>query len=107
MDPSRLTLELERLADVLWAETERLATLAEEAAVAEVRHKTAFAKELLQAEGSVAVREAQATCATEELHMARRVAEARLQAQRELLATLRAEIDAVRTLNASARAATG
>lgn len=88
----------------LWSETERMAELAEASAEAEVRHKAAYARALLGAEGTQAVREAVAVRDTEDALLARRVAEARVLAQRELLATIRAEIDALRTLAASARA---
>lgn len=106
MDPARLTTELERLMELLWTETERLAEMAEEAARAEVTHKAAYARALLLAEGTQAVREATAVAETEDALLARRIAESRLLAQRELLGTIRAEIDALRTLHASARTVT-
>lgn len=103
MDPGTPSLELERLMELLWSETERLAEVAEAAARAEVAHKVAHSKALLRAEGTQLAREASAVVESEEQLLARRLAEARLTAQRELLATIRAEIDALRTLEASRR----
>lgn len=95
--------ELREVMDELADATEHYADLALKAAQCEVRYKTAYARWLLKSEGSVAVRESQATVATEDELLARRIAEARMAAQSELLRTLRARADALRTLNADAR----
>lgn len=106
MNPARPILELESLLERLWTETEALGQMTEDAAIAEVAAKTSYAKALLQAEGTVSERESRATVASEDELLARRLAEAKLLTQRELLQTLRVEIDGLRTLNANQRAST-
>lgn len=76
------------------------------AAVAEVTHKVAQAKAFVGAEGSVAQREALATLAVEHLLMDRQVASAVLASHKEAMNTLRARLDALRSLSASVRAQT-
>jgi hypothetical protein len=88
----------------LWAETENLSEIWADQANAEIAHKTRYAQEYLKAEGTIAEREAQATVAADREFVDRKMAEARLGVQRELLSTLRAELDGVRSLNANARA---
>lgn len=103
MNPVTVEEEIRRLVDHLEDATVELAALAESAGVAEVTAKVAFAKAFLAKEGPVAAREHLATVATEQQLLARRVAEAKLMAQRELLTTIRTQIDALRTLSASMR----
>lgn len=104
MNPGAVETELERLMERLMTETERLAELAEAAARTEVTHKHQRARALLRAEGTVAEREAVADLDTSDAYLARRVAEEAYRSQRELLLSLRAQIDALRTLAANLRA---
>lgn len=104
MIPAEVEQELERLIERLEVATDDYAVMAREAGEAEVGYKVAYAKALLTASGTVAIREATATVATEVEALRRRIAEARVQAQRELLFTIRGAIDAVRTISASLRA---
>ena len=106
MDPGRLHLDIEELADRLWQETTAVRDLAHEAAVAEAAYRSAHARAYLEATGPVAEREAIAAVAVEKQYRERRIAEARLRAAEEVVRTLRSTIDVARTLRADMRTAT-
>ncbi len=85
------------------AEHERIVV---EAAEAEAEYRVEFAKALLRAEGAtVAEREARATLATERLLRDRKVKEAVAAASLEAQRSLREQLQAVRSVGASVRAA--
>lgn len=87
--------------------TEEYEKHAKEAAQAEVTYKVEYAKALLRAEEkTVGDREARATIDCESFFYERKGAEAVLAAQKELLSTLRARLDALRSLSASVRVQT-
>jgi acyl-homoserine lactone acylase PvdQ len=103
MNPGAIASELERLMDLLWGETEQLAALAERAASAEVDYRACKAKAYLAAQGTVPEREAHATLESQDELLAHRLAEGLYHAQREKVASIRAQIEALRTLNANMR----
>lgn len=107
IDPGRIDAELERLSAVLEERTETLAELSTTAAQAEVAFKLAKARALLRADGrNAGEREARALLAVQTEYTDHELAAARLHAQQELLRTLRAQLDALRTLAANVRAQT-
>lgn len=96
--------EILRLLDVAEQKTDELAILSEQAGIAEVNHKTAFAKAYLgSTSSSQAMREQEATRFTEELFMKRRTAEAVAKACSESLKTTLATVDTLRTIAANIR----
>lgn len=99
--------ELMRLLEASEDNAHQLAEIAEIAARAEHDYKVGHAKALLRADGAVAVREAQALLAVEELHLARKIADARLMAAQEAGRQIRSSMDALRSVNASVRHAAG
>lgn len=99
--------ELARLIEAADTVAHDVAGRAEEAARAEHAYKIAHARALLRAEGPVAAREAQALLACEAQHLDRKVADARLLAAQETARSIRAQLDALRSVNVSVRAATG
>lgn len=99
--------ELERLVGAADVVAHDIAARAEDAARAEHAYKIAHAKALLRAEGAVALREAQALLAVESEHLARKIADARLLAAQESARTVRAQLDALRSVNATVRHAVG
>lgn len=103
MNPVDVEAELLRLVERLEDATLELGRLAEQAAHAEVAAKLGYARAYLAADGPVASREASATVASAEETLARRLAEGQQMAQRELLTTLRTQIDALRTIAANMR----
>ena len=103
MNPADVEGELLRLVERLEEATLELGRLAEQAAHAEVAAKLGYAKAFLAATGPVASREATATVESAEAALARRLAEGRHHSQRELLATIRTSIDALRTIAANMR----
>lgn len=101
--PAEVEAELQRLMERLEEATVQMAAFGQEAGEAEVAHKVAFAQAFLRSDGPVATREQLAVVATAEPMLRRRIADAKLQAQRELLNTIRTQIDAVRTIAANIR----
>lgn len=99
--------ELERLKDAAGDVALDVAARAEEAARAEVAYKLGFAKALLRAEGTVAIRESQALLAVGQEYLARKIADAKLLAAQETARTIRAQLDALRSVNATVRHAVG
>lgn len=95
--------ELMRLSAMAEKALQELAKRARAAAEAEVKHKVARAKALLAAEGTVAEREARADVETEQLFLERRMAEALLLSAQEAGRTYRAQLEAIRSVNANLR----
>lgn len=84
--------------------TQKLAVRAREAAEADVTFKIAHAKALLLAEGPQYIRDAEATakCAVE--YQEKRATEALLLSAQEAGRNVRAQLDALRSINANHRA---
>ncbi len=95
--------ELLRFVDRLEAETEMFENLAVDAAKKESLYKNHWAKEYLSAKGSIKEREAWADYKMDAPHFEFKVAEAMMKAKREALLSIRASMDAMRTLNANVR----
>jgi hypothetical protein len=96
--------ELVRLMDILERETEQFETLALDHAKKEALYKTNWAKEYLSAKGSIKEREAWADYKMDQQSFEYKCAEALVKSKREKLSSVRASMDAIRTLNANVRA---
>jgi hypothetical protein len=96
--------ELMRLVEMLEEETEAFETIAEDCAKKEAYYKSSWAKEYLSAKGSIKEREAWADYKLADENFDYKIAEALVKSKREKLLSLRASIDAMRTLNANVRA---
>ena len=96
--------EIVRLAAKAEAITQKLGVRAREAAQADVAYKIAHAKAFLLAEGAQYLRDAQATVATEDEYAARKSTEALLLSAQEAGRNVRAQLDALRSINANHRA---
>ena len=95
--------ELLRFMDLLEEETEAFEVLAVDAAKKESLYKSNWAKEYLSAKGSIKEREAWADYKMDELNYESKIAEALMKTKREALLSIRASMDAMRTLNANVR----
>lgn len=95
--------EIMRLMEMLEEETEAFETLATDSAKKEALAKANWAKEYLSAKGSIKEREAWADYKLSEEEYAFKISEALVKAKREKLLSLRASLDALRTLNANVR----
>lgn len=95
--------EIIRLTALLEEETLAYAGLIEDAARKEAKQKVAWARAYLSAEGAIKERESRADFATGAEHLDRVLSEGSAKAKRELLASIRTNIDALRTLNANTR----
>lgn len=96
--------EIIRLSRAAEGATQQLAQRAQAAAEADVAYKVAHAKALLRAEGPQYVRDAEATVETADEYQARKIAEAKLLAAQEAGRNYRAQLDALRSINANHRA---
>lgn len=100
------------ISDDMETATEELARLSDIAAEAEVNFKVKWAQQILKAKAAgdgkstVSDREAEATIATESELRARIISEARHSVQQDKLRTMRARLDALRTVSANIRAQT-
>ncbi len=84
--------------------TQALAKRAREAATADVAYKVAHAKALLLADGPQYVRDAEATSVTAVEYGEKRGTEALLMSAQEAGRNVRAQLDALRSINANHRA---
>lgn len=84
--------------------TQKLAVRAREAAEADVTYKVAHAKALLLADGPQYVRDAEATVKTEVEYAERKAKEALLLSAQEAGRNVRAQLEALRSINANHRA---
>lgn len=106
--PVAVENEIMRLCARLDALTEELATKARAAGLTDARYKAEHAKEFLAARGkTVAEREVMATVGTITENEARKIAEAELLAVQEAGRNIRAQLDALRSVNANVRNAVG
>jgi hypothetical protein len=96
--------EILRLIEMLEEQTEAFESLAEDNAKKESLYKANWAKEYLSAKGSIKEREAWADYKLADENFDYKIAEALVKSKREKLLSLRASIDAMRTLNANVRA---
>lgn len=95
--------ELIRLMDTLEKETEQFESLAMDMAKKEALYKANWAREYLSAKGSIKEREAWADYKLDQESFEFKCAEALVKAKREKLLSVRASMDAIRTLNANVR----
>jgi hypothetical protein len=95
--------EIIRLSEKLEAETHALAVVAEEEARAEVAFKREFARRFLEASGPMEERRQKATLLAEPQLTSYRIRDAVHSSKQELLRTLRAQMDALRTIAANIR----
>jgi hypothetical protein len=89
--------------DKLETETEQFETLAMDCAKKEALYKSNWAKEYLSAKGSIKEREAWADYKMDQQNFEYKCAEALVKSKRESLLSIRASMDAIRTLNANVR----
>lgn len=106
MNPPEVESEIRRLLERLEEATYEMGSLAEAAGHAEVRAKVAYARAYLASDGPVSTREQLAVVASETDLLGRRIAEAKVTAQRELLSTIRTQVDGLRTIAANMRGLT-
>ena len=95
--------EIMRLMGVLEVETEAFETLAVDGAKKEALLKANWAKEYISAKGSIKEREAWSDYKLSDEAYSYKIAEALVKAKREKLLSVRASLDALRTLNANVR----
>ena len=95
--------ELIRLINKLETETEQFEVVAIDSSKKEALYKSNWAKEYLSAKGSIKEREAWADYKMDQQNFEYKCAEALVKAKRELLLSIRASMDAIRTLNANVR----
>lgn len=95
--------EIMRLGGLCEKATHEVAKRARAAAEADADFKVANAKAFLRADGPVAVREATALVECEDQYRARKNAEAVLLAAQEAGRNYRAQLDALRSINANLR----
>lgn len=106
LSSDEIEAEVWRISQRLDYQVGEIAKRARNAATAEVDYKLAHAKAVLRVEGkTVADRDAMALGEVEGLYRAHREADAVLLAAQEAGRSLRAQIDALRTLSAAQRAA--
>jgi hypothetical protein len=106
--PAQVEAELARLSEKLEEKSDKLATLLESAATADVNYKLGHARQLLRAEGdTVSEREAEAVLACADLLRERRHSEALADAAKESIRSLRTQLDALRSINANVRYSAG
>lgn len=91
------------LLEELEEETEAFETLSIDAAKKESEYKGAWAREYLSAKGTIKEKEGWADYKLADEHFNWKIAEALVKSKREKLLTLRAALDAMRTLNANVR----
>lgn len=104
LNPSAVESEILRFVGLLERSTQETARRGRAAAETEVAHRVAYAKAIIAAAGTtVAEREAQATVATETELLARRLAEASVDAARDASRNMREQLGALRTINANLR----
>lgn len=104
ISPAQVESEILRLSALLEETAEEQAELGMNEGEAEVAYKVKHARALLEADAkTVSDREALATLASEAELRNRRIAEALLTANQEKCRTIRAQLDALRTIAANVR----
>ena len=102
--PAQVENEIMRLSDLLEKVTTEHAERARHAAETDVAYDLAYARaRLQQKDGTVADRDAHATLMCEDALLAKRMAEARYKAAQEAGRNYRAQLDALRSINANVR----
>lgn len=107
LTPVRVEAEMGRLIEEAEKCAHEIAERAEVDARARVTYKIAYAKALLRTKGTVAVREAEAVLAVQDELLEQEIAHAHLMATQEKARTIRSSLDALRSVNANLRFATG
>lgn len=95
--------EILRLSELAEKVTTLLAKRATESAKKDAAYRAAHARAVLKSSGTVAEREAQAALDTMVEYLDRKLAEAKLDAAKEAGRNYRAQLDALRSINASIR----
>lgn len=105
--PAQVDVEAEilRLSNLAEKVTTLLAKRATESAEKDAAYRNAHARAVLKSSGTVAEREAQAAIDTEVEYLDRKLAEAKLDAAKEAGRNYRAQLDALRSINANLRGA--
>lgn len=106
LDQYGIESEIVRFVGMLEEETEQFAIVARDHAKKEAIHKSNWAKAYLAADGAVAQRTAWADWQTKDSLFDVKLAEALTRAKREKLASIRTNLDSLRTLSANVRAMT-
>lgn len=103
INPVACEQEIIRIVGLLERATQETARRGRAAAHAEHDYRLAFARAVLASEGTVAERDAHATIKTESEFLARKVAEAALDAARDASRNYREQLGALRTIAANLR----
>lgn len=105
--PAQVDVEAEilRLSNLAERVTTTLAKRAVESAERDAKYRAAHARAVLRSSGTVAEREAQAAVDTEVEYLDRKLSEAKLDAAKEAGRNYRAQLDALRSINANLRGA--
>jgi hypothetical protein len=101
--PAAVETEIMRLSGLLDLATSETAKRAREAAEARVKAKVAYAQAFLTAEGPVEARKASATIQSQDAQLAAEIADARLLGSQDAARNMRAQLDALRSVNANVR----
>ena len=105
--PVNVEREIVRLCELCELVVTQIAKRARTAAETDAEYKRLHARAVLEAEGTVAEREARAHLAAADEYLARRIAEAELLAAQEAGRNYRAQLDALRSINANVRQMAG
>jgi len=103
LNQAQVEAEIMRLSGLAERATTALAKRARASAEADAKFKVEFAKEFLKAEGSVDARNATANVICAHLYLQRKITEAELMAAQEAGRNYRAQLDALRSINANLR----
>lgn len=106
LSQAQVEQEIVRLSNLAEKATTALAKRARSAAEADADYKAAHAKAYLEADGTVAEREAQAALATQVQYRDRKIAEALFMSAQEAGRSYRAQLSALQSINANLRALT-
>lgn len=99
MEPHEVIAEIQRLQQALVSKTHKLAVNLTKAGEAKVAYRIAYAGALLEAEGSVAQREAEATLACAEQLTAMEMTAAVADASRESVRSIRDALNAAQSVS--------
>lgn len=99
--------EIVRLSELLEVETHELAAASQEHAAAEADYRAAFARAFVAAEGAMPMRQELARLACAHLYRERRITEAKQLGLQEAGRNLRAQLDALRSINTNLRGTIG
>lgn len=102
----QVELEILRFIDLLEERTYELAGRARLAAEDEANHKGMWATKFLQAEGTEAKRKAEADVSSHPAYTKRKISEGLYVSTKESLLSIRAQLDALRSISANIRAQT-